>query len=211
MWLPSLSLCRSLRLFSLAFRSFLLITSRVHRALYVRHVAGLTTLLRECVLLELPAVGRRKPVGVGRPLRWPPAAAAAAGLVAVAPLAEASVEGLAVEPGAELAAGPVAELEAGAVAAVTVETAWLPSVTVAAVTELAEPGGPGPMPAGRDRPPARQAARRWRRPPPLPVLLHRRWRRVLASPHRRAEAPRRPLRRGCGLCSRRSACSTWCT
>ena len=47
MWLPFLSLCRSLRLLSLAFRSFLLITSRVHRALYVRHVAGLTTLLHE--------------------------------------------------------------------------------------------------------------------------------------------------------------------
>ena len=46
----SLSLCRSIRLLSLAFRSFLLITSRVHRALYVRHAAGLTTLLQGVVI-----------------------------------------------------------------------------------------------------------------------------------------------------------------
>ena len=153
-----------------------------------------------------------KPAGVGRPLRWPPAAAAAAaGLVAVAPLAEASVEGLAVEPGAELAAGPAAELEAGAVAAVTGETAWLPSVTVAAVTELAEPGGPGNN-AGGPRSAtctsgraalATSSAAACAAPPPLAACA--------CEPHRRAEAPRRLLRRGCGLCSRRSACSTWCT
>ena len=127
-------------------------------------------------------VERRMPVGVERPPRRLIAAAAvAAGPVAVPLPAEASEEGLAVKPGVVPVAGPVAELVAEVVAAVTAEIVWLPPVSAAVVTELAEPGGPGPTLVGRHRPPARRAVRRWRHLLLPPVLLRRRLLPVPAS------------------------------